>query len=556
MRRLNMTLVTALLIPLLITLAYNGCSESVSKGTSTVGNPLTSVTNKLLLAVCEVIQRCHTGVDSNLCQTGVLATSGFATPLGLPGTYTTYSSILQGEENGALVGNQTQANVCQGSLETLSCSDANVIAAYDPSLANPFAGSPNMIPGSSCSQTLIPQVNLEVPIEMVDHGLASQTTTLAFSRSSTNLNTSDYDGQLTYSFEIVVANTDTTQRNVSLVNSAGDVMANIPVSPVGSPSNPQRFLTTFIPTPGANTYRVQLEGTTSTGQVALYESRIRVQQIGATKTKIYIPLMSSVAREVVSSDNENLYAYSDDSTNANYSQPNSGWYSLWQKNSSAFSQLDTNNPWTFEAILNTTSGGSASASLFNATNGLPISSSEVSTGSTTPLLVSSSFADSTPNFNNLDNMEVRIKATNGIGYIYKAGIWVKLTNLTHAEVYFRDLLAVGWNPGNVAQDIPHYRFIFDSTRFSGPLSIFHELVSSADVGASCSLSVFDNGLTDIGTSGSLVANSSLPISSSTLTRQRSASLGLVSNHQFSAFLSANPGPGNCNVVNSFVIISF
>ncbi|MGZ3800979.1 MAG: hypothetical protein ACXVCA_11515 [Bdellovibrio sp.] len=556
MRRLNMTLITALLIPLLVTLAYNGCGESVSNGTSTVGNPLASVTNKILVAVCDVIQRCHSEVDTKLCQNGVLATSGFATPLGIPASYTTYSSILQGEANGALLGNENQANVCQGSLETLSCSDPNVVAAYDPSLANPFAGSPNMIPSSSCSQTLTPQVNLEVPIEMVDHGLASQTSTLAFSRSSTNLNTSDYDGQLTFSFEIVVANTDSTQRNVSLVNSAGEVIANIPVSPVGSFSNPQRFLTSFIPTSGANTYRVQLEGTTSTGQLSVYESRIRVQQRGATKTKIYIPLMASVAREVVSSDNENLYAYSDDSTTATYSQPNKGWYSLWQKNSSAFSQLDANNPWTFEAILNTTSGGTAFASLFNATNGLQISSSEVSAVSTTPVLVSSSFADSASNFNNLDNMEVRIKAPAGIGYIYKAGIWVKLTNLTHAEVYFRDLLAVGWNPGNVAQDIPHYRFIFDSTRFSGPLSIFHELVSSADAGTSCSLSVYDNGFDDIGFSASLVANSSLPISSSTLTRQRSPSLGLTSNHRFSAYLSANSGPGNCYVVNSFVIMSF
>ena len=148
--------------------------------------------------------------------------------------------------------------------------------------------------------------------------------------------------------------------------------------------------------------------------------------------------------------------------------------SLWKKNNSAFSQLAATNPWSFEAVLSASSG-TVFASIFDATSGLQVGASEVSTASATPALVTSSFSDSASGFNDLDNMEVQIKETGGNGYIYHAGIWIKLTNLTHAEVYYRYVSGFNWNSGSAAEDVAYGRVLIDPTFFYSP-SIYNELV--------------------------------------------------------------------------------
>ena len=58
-----------------------------------MGNPFAPVSNEIMFSVCSVINRCNTQVTIENCQAGVLATAGFATPLGLPPS--TYSTLFR-----------------------------------------------------------------------------------------------------------------------------------------------------------------------------------------------------------------------------------------------------------------------------------------------------------------------------------------------------------------------------------------------------------------------------------------------------------------------------
>jgi hypothetical protein len=106
---------------------------------------------------------------------------------------------------------------------------------------------------------------------MVDYGLSSSTYPVLFFRSYTSLNTADYDGTVTYTFEVVAYNTDTVSHNVSLIDELGVALTSIPI-PSGSSS--VRLRSSFTPDTGEGLYRVQLDATTSNDQLKAETARI------------------------------------------------------------------------------------------------------------------------------------------------------------------------------------------------------------------------------------------------------------------------------------------
>src|ERR1700734_4178535 len=90
----NVLALLALIVLIAIPLFYNNCARDVQftgpkvYGTIT-GNPLTTnASSEILFALCSVLDRCQAQVPFNLCLSGVQATDGIATTLGLPpGTY-------------------------------------------------------------------------------------------------------------------------------------------------------------------------------------------------------------------------------------------------------------------------------------------------------------------------------------------------------------------------------------------------------------------------------------------------------------------------------------
>ncbi|MEZ0392038.1 MAG: hypothetical protein ACAH59_07490, partial [Pseudobdellovibrionaceae bacterium] len=424
-----------------------------NKNTSTVGNPFAKTSERVLASSCAVIVRCFPEVSVQQCSDGLSVTGGFAPVLGLSSAYDTLNSILQAENSGDLVGNTTATDSCSKQIEDLSCSEALVQSAYQPSLPNPYSSAPQMASASSCEQTFVPGVNLEVPIELVDKGLASRTTVATFERTRTSFNSDDYDGVVDRSFEIVASNADSVARSVQLLDSSGAVKATLSV-PARS-NNPTRVRGAFAATSGASNYRLQLSATASAGQLQVFAGRMLIRQENATQTKIYIPLTAGYRGDADSADTG---AGALDKVNfLNYFQNNTQHYSQYRKNSAAYDKVADGTPWTLEVVMAAGGAGqTASAALINVSNNQAVAGSEISVTSSAPTLASASFADSAANFNDLQVIELQTKkpSTSSDGSLYRAGLWLKLTNLRHAEVLYRISSTLWWNSSSGSQSAP------------------------------------------------------------------------------------------------------
>ena len=381
-------------------------------------------------------------------------------------------------------------------------------------------------------------LNLEVPIELLDTGAASTTASHTFNRSRTSLDTADYDGTVTYQFEVVTTNSDSVARNVSLQDTSGSTVATISVP--AATTNETRLRTVFMPTSGASDYRVYLDGTTSSNQLTVYTARMLVQQVGATQTKIYIPL-SSYNNVVFTTDDST--AYTAGASSSTYSQGDVHTEILWNKNDSAFSQLAAGTPWTFEAVISTDVAGTSTAyaSLFDESASAQVAASEISTTSTTPTLVSVSFSDTAGSFTNLDNFDFKNKNVGGTtAYLYRAGLWAKLTNLAHAEVYYRYLEGY-WNTSGTGVHSPaEQRILLDTASFTSG-TLYNDVTGYVDQsGTSCTQTMYNVGTSDTSTTGSTVSGSVITINSTTKTRQRTNPLAISSGTWLISETSANP----------------
>lgn len=138
---------------------YLNCvrKENIFASKNTVaGNPMTMASSKIVSGVCSVITRCHPQVTMEECGTGVMGTSGFNMPLGLPPNYSTLTSIIEAENSGTLVNNSTLSDGCYQQITASSCSEAVAKSAYNPTSTQPFSGAVNLVLGQSCGGSLTP----------------------------------------------------------------------------------------------------------------------------------------------------------------------------------------------------------------------------------------------------------------------------------------------------------------------------------------------------------------------------------------------------------------
>jgi hypothetical protein len=151
MNRLALWLAIGVSLPLAV--FYNSCSGRMVEfiqvqGTSGVGNPMTDSANKVMLAICGTVSRCHPDVALAQCESAAQPLA-INTQLGLSAAdYPTFSSVVAAERAGVLTGNEISTDSCYSAINNLSCSDAVVQAAYDPSLPEPFSGLVRMIPST------------------------------------------------------------------------------------------------------------------------------------------------------------------------------------------------------------------------------------------------------------------------------------------------------------------------------------------------------------------------------------------------------------------------
>lgn len=540
----------------LLVLSFSNCTAFLKNSihldnTSTIGNPMTA--NKLLLSMCSVITNCH-GISETQCQSGVLNTSGFAAPLGLSTAFDTLPQISNAEKTGQITGNTASTQNCAQQVEKLDCSQPQVQNAYQPSQSNPFSESPSLFNNSSCNQVYVPGVALETPVELVDKALASSTTDVTFSRTRTSFNTQDYDGTLTYMFEIVAVNQDSSARAVSLVNSSGTAVAIVTIPP--NTSEATMFRISANPA-GADNYRIELQGTSIAKQVEVFNARMLVRQQNATKTKIYIPLAGGYTGDSYGQDDFN--ARIDWSTYDNYNQEsNTHYFSLWKKNSPSFKDLVANNPWTFESVMESSNLGDPTyAVIYNINSNTPVLDSELSVATTTPTLLSKSFSNTANNFNESDNFSVRIRNSgNGAGYIYRAGLWVQLTNLQHAAIYYRTATTI-WVMQSNAQTYPWSAVRPNIALYSSPLNIFLEHTGYQGANnVPCAIQTLDAGIGDSGITGVAVPSSLVSFTSTTKTLKRTSNLNINSGHRYILEIQDTQAPAACIIPQSTMVLEF
>lgn len=369
---------------------------------------------------------------------------------------------------------------------------------------------------SSTTSTTTSTMNLVVPIEMLDSAASVSTAIITpFTRSQTTLNPSDYDGTVSYYFEVVAFNNGTSDSYVYLENSAGTVTY-ATINVVYGTSSVTRFRVPFSTVPTASgIFRVKLAAP-ATGSLNVYAARMIVQQTGATKTKLFIPLTNGM--QTATGDTTAAFSASGSTTyptgQATSNQTN------WYKSSSAYSTSNGSISWTLE-VVSSISGTSVNIALFDKDAGSIVSASETAAHSNnSATLQTVSFSDSALTAGHTYQIEAKTGITSYTYNIYRAGLWVSLTNMSAAEIYNRvyanDTLNGSAQAGNG-------RILLDSSLYSNP-SFYLETGATPSV--TSTIMIADCGANDSSTSCSAVASQSV---NSTSYRVRSTSSFNVTN---------------------------
>lgn len=396
-------------------------------------------------------------------------------------------------------------------------------------------------------------VNLEVPIELADQGLSSNDVDTIFERTRTSLNSINYDGIVTYFYEIVATNSDDVDGTAFLVDSA-----NNPVGILTIPSHsytPIRIRASFSPQSGLDYYRVKIAATSSIGMVQISSARIIVKQIGATRTKIYIPLMSALSGPI----NLDSEAPLETTSASIYSTLTSSL--IFKKQSDILSKLPQFNAWEFEALASTTGQNTSVVSLYNTTKSVYLTNSESIVNSSNISMIRSRFSEGSTNFGTNENgdtyevsMRCHSKCSTGLGRLYKAGLWVTLNSINSGQVYYR------LGPGQVGVSTPTLfdsgRFLIDSTLFTNPVINFMSVASNTGMGSNTSIDLVSDANNDFGTQQILSINSSLlsfDLNEKKLLTTISPIL-LTPNYRY--FPRITPSNGTSNYTGSMLLIKF
>ncbi len=379
-------------------------------------------------------------------------------------------------------------------------------------------------------------MNLEVPIELIDNNLTSLNSGAFTAESSkTNFDTGDYDGGLTYTFDISASNSDSADKDVLLVNGAGATVATATV-PTGAVIN--RYTATLTPTSGADTYRVVVPQTTSAAQATVFTARIVVAQIQANKTRIQIPLGGTNGS--FSTDLTNII---DSRTSVSYGQGTSDKFTLWNYTAANWATIAASNAFTLEAVISNSSTSTTFAALYNATDNTEVTSSIVSAaaGTDTLSLQATTFT-SDVNLVTAKDYELRFKSDANVARIHRAAFYIKLTGLASAgkaEVYYR-FTRHGSTSITSAGSNSSWRARITAPNYANPL-FYHEACGRESslgdpVAQAGSISTSDTSDTVTAISGSDIA-----FDSTTKARVRTTALTMTLNWRVAAIRTRTTG---------------
>jgi hypothetical protein len=436
-------------------------------------------------------------------------------------------------------------------LTNLSYSDSSLQNAvtYYYVVDAVFASGAVSPDSSEVSATAIATMNLQVPIELTDQSLASSTAPIVFQRTLTSLDPTAYDGTVTYLFQVVATNADTAPHPVYLVDASGTTVGTITVP--ASTTVPTRIKASFTPDAALNNYRLSLDGTASAGQLQVVSARMLVTQVGASKTKIYIPLLTSSAAPN-SADSGAPIATTSQTT---YATPATS--SIYVRNTNVFSQLNTYNAWELETVVAASGGATGAVALNDMNQSSIVSDTETLFSNSSVTLTDSPFDEGVTNFaaaNQGDQYQIVLSCWSacaaGSVSLYKAGLWVSLSQLSQVEVTYR--LSLGQSVASTSNSDME-RSLIKLTNFSNP-TVYFQSVAAAPPSGTAAIELMDDGTLDSGVAGATaVSGSSLSFSSQNASWMRTGSpLTITSGDRF--IINVAPNGGNASVTDAAIVV--
>jgi fibronectin type 3 domain-containing protein len=454
--------------------------------------------------------------------------------------------VLRGSASGGPYGVLTQ-------VAGTSYTDAAVVGGttYYYVVTADFSGGSRSPESNEANATASQPMNLQVPIELTDQPVSSSDSgATVFQRTQTSLDPTAYDGTVTYSLELVATNADTSPAVVTLVDSTGTGVGSVSV-PAGT-AQATRLRASVTPNPALDIYRLSVPQTTDFGDLQIYSARLLVTQTGATKTKLYIPLLSSSngpsAADVLSP--------TEVTAATTYDELPSGM--IYVRDPTVFANLSDFEAWQLETLVATTGGMQGAVALIDMTQAATVVDTETLFTGGSVVMASSPLNEGAAGFaaaNNGDDYEISIRCagscSSGDVELYKAGLWVTLVDLSQAEVTFRNSLASNSaGPLMLASE----RVLMDLSVFSNP-SVFFEAVGAVPISStSVDVSLYSDASDDSGVaSTSAIAGSDLQFTGPFKTRLRTSSpLTINSGDRF--ITNVNPTGGGITHTGSSIVI--
>jgi fibronectin type 3 domain-containing protein len=406
---------------------------------------------------------------------------------------------------GALTYNVRRSRVASGPYAVISntalltYSDTDLVADFDYYyvVEAVFAGGVVSPYSNEASVNRDGFVNLQVVVELTDtaiYSVAASANTME--RTRTSFDTDYYDGVASYELEIVAFNNDSSARSVSLIDESGSSVGAV-VVPSGLTA-PTRIKVAITPNPGADEYRLSLGQTTSNFDLLVYSAKLLVNQIGASKTRLYFPLLSA---EVSPSEFDTETSVFETALEVYGNNPN---ILPFQRRVASLDKIVDYNAWALEAVVSSTGTAQGKFVFHNLNSALNVSGTETRFGSFSPVLATVPIDDGVNGFSNGDegslyslNIRCEYNCSTGVVKVHKAGIWVELENLAKARVVNRIHSNKGLQSGvaNLTDD----RILYDATRYSSPKLYFQTYVED-DGTSSGSIELITSG-TDSGALG-------------------------------------------------------
>ncbi len=436
-----------------------------------------------------------------------------------------------------------------GSLTTI---DTNVVAAetYYYVVRGTYSSQRKSVQSNVVSILRDGSLKNQVPIELTDTAVSSSATqNLSFNRTLTSFNSNDYDGVSSYELEFIATNVDSSAKAVGIVNAS-----NVIVGFVNVPANtlvPTLIKGTITMPVGAQKLRLELQQTSTDGQLSVMSARLLVNQVNATKTKIYYPLINS--DELPINNDQDIFAYST-SLDTYHDFINASHFT---RRATKLDRIETYNAWELEVLVSTIGGSEGILGLQNVTTSQIVTMTETRFTGSGIKMATIPFNEGITQFraaneNNNYSLVLRCEYYCGSGSVrvHKAGLWVKLRNLNKTSIVYR-IGSLKRNISSVTQ-ITSTRAQLDTTKFTAPKVYYQVMTDTNPLSSGTSSLVYHNA--NSGSAGlTALSGSSVLINAATIQMYRSPQImSMPVDQKYISVIS--PSQGQINLRSSQLLV--